>query len=131
MMRGILTAVLTVAAGTSAGQAAAQQPLAAENFQARTTGDLLTLCAPAPNDPLAVQAIHFCHGYLVGAFAYYSASVAGRDDAKRVCLPQPPPSRDAGVAHFVSWARANPQYLQERPVETEFRFLETTWPCRR
>ena len=131
MTRRILTAVLMAASFISAGQAAAQQPLTAENFQVRTTGELLTLCAPAPNDPLAVQAIHFCHGYLVGAFAYYSASVAGRDDARRVCLPQPPPSRDAGVAHFVSWARANPQYLQERPVETEFRFLETTWPCRR
>ena len=131
MTRGILTGVLMVAWLIAAGPAVAQPSLTAENFQVRTTGDLLTLCAPAPNDPLAVQAIHFCHGYLVGAFAYYSASVAGREDAKRVCLPQPPPSRDAGIARFVSWARANPQYLQERPVETEFRFLETTWPCRR
>lgn len=129
MKRGILAAVLMVASWLAVGPAAAQQPLTAEHFQVRTTADLLTLCAPAQNDPLAVQAIHFCHGYLIGAIHYYLAS----DDAaaRRVCLPQPPPSRDAGVAQFVSWARANPQYLQERPVETEFRFLETTWPCRR
>ena len=131
MKRGILAAVLMVASLSAVGQAAAQQPLTAENFQVRTTGDLLTLCSPAANDPMAVAAIHFCHGFLVGAYQYYAASEAGGDTDKRVCFPQPPPSRDAGVAQFVRWARANPQYLQERPVETEFRFLETTWPCRR
>lgn len=31
---------------------------------------------------------------------------------------------------FVDWAQANPKYMQELPVEAEFRFLIETWPCK-
>jgi hypothetical protein len=30
---------------------------------------------------------------------------------------------------FIEWAKAHPEYLNEPPVETEFRFLIETWPC--
>jgi hypothetical protein len=48
-----------------------------------------------------------------------------------VCLPEPVPSRDKATAMFVEWANAHPQYMGEKPVETMFRFLEATWPCKR
>jgi hypothetical protein len=111
-------------------QAAAQQ-LTADNFLARTTADMVALCAPAPSDPMAAEGIHFCHGYLIGAYHYHLGATGGHEGTSRVCLPNPAPSRDAGVAQFVSWARAHPQYMNDRPAETEFRFLEATWPCRR
>ena len=31
---------------------------------------------------------------------------------------------------FIDWAKAHPQYMDESPVETEFRFLMETWPCK-
>ena len=33
------------------------------------------------------------------------------------------------VALLIEWAQAHPEYLNEPPVETEFRFLIETWPC--
>ena len=109
---------------------AAAQTVTTEHFLVRTTADLVALCTPTPGDPMALQAIHFCHGYLIGAYHYHAAENAGAAD-KTICLPNPPPNRDAGVAQFVSWARAHPQYMADPAVETEFRFLEATWPCRR
>mgnify|MGYP001817368618 FL=1 len=47
-----------------------------------------------------------------------------------VCLPDPPPSRNDIFAMFVEWFNAHPQYLKEKAVETEFRFLMETWPCK-
>ena len=31
---------------------------------------------------------------------------------------------------FIDWATAHPQYMQDNPVETEFRFLMETYPCK-
>jgi hypothetical protein len=60
-----------------------------EDFQVQTTKDLIDLCAAPNNDPLALQAIHFCYGYLVGAYHYYAASVAGPNGVSLVCPPEP------------------------------------------
>jgi hypothetical protein len=46
-------------------------------------------------------------------------------------MPNPGPSRNEAVAMFVEWAKANPQYMNERPVDTEFRFLSVKWPCKK
>ena len=35
------------------------------------------------------------------------------------------------LAMFVEWAKARPQYMNELPVETEFRFLIEKWPCKK
>lgn len=106
--------------------------LTAENFQVRTTLDLLDLCTVSASDPLAQQAIHFCHGYLVGAYHYHVAESAGPDGANRlVCFPTSGVTRNEAVAMFVAWAKARPQYLKEAPVETEFRFLVEKWPCKK
>jgi hypothetical protein len=101
------------------------------DFEVKTTQNLLNLCTAPPNDPRYREAIHFCHGYLVGAYHYYLA-VTGSDDSKRlVCLPTPPPSRNEAIRMFIAWAQAHPQYLNEPPVETEFRFMTETWPCQK
>jgi hypothetical protein len=34
------------------------------------------------------------------------------------------------VQQFLSWVRANPQYLNEAAVDSMFRFLKATWPCK-
>ena len=99
------------------------------DFEAMTTQNLINLCTVSSKDPLAQQAIHFCQGYLVGAFDFH---MAARKDSKQknwFCLPKPEPSRDEIVAQFVEWATAHPEYMNEVPVETEFRFLVANYPC--
>ena len=99
------------------------------DFEAKTTQNLLNLCTASPNDPRYREAIHFCHGYLVGAYHYHVAENDGEDGKLLVCFPTPPPSRNEAFRMFIAWAQAHPQYLNERPVETEFRFLTEKWPC--
>lgn len=101
-----------------------------EYFEAETTADFLELCTVAPDDPHAAAAVHFCHGYLVGAFDYHTASRTGPDRDPLFCYPENGPSQDEAVEMFVAWARARPQHNGEMPVETEFRWLIETWPCK-
>lgn len=101
-----------------------------KDFRAETTQDLINLCTAAPDDPLYSQAINFCHGYLVGAFAYYEAASSGPKGTKLVCPPEPRPSRNEAIKMFIDWVKAQPQYLKDKPVETEFRFLMEKWPCK-
>ena len=125
MIRKLVSAAFVITL-LKAGVAGA---ITVEDFQVKTTQDLLGLCTVAADDPQAQQAIHFCHGYLLGAFHYHLAESDGPDAAKRlVCLPAGV-NRNEAVAMFVEWVRAHPQYLKELPVETEFRFLIEKWPC--
>ena len=101
-----------------------------KDFEVQTTQQLLNLCTASPGDPLYQQAVNFCHGYLVGAYKYYEAAHSGPNAPKLVCLPDPPPSRSNSIAMFIEWANARPQYWNEAPVETEFRFLTEKWPCK-
>ncbi|MDJ0865545.1 MAG: Rap1a/Tai family immunity protein [Myxococcota bacterium] len=101
-----------------------------DDFEVRTTKQLLNLCTVPADHPRAQAAIHFCHGYLVGAYDYHVASNTGPGKSPFLCPPEPEPSRDESVAQFVEWAMAHPQYHDEPPVETEFRFLVNAWPCK-
>jgi hypothetical protein len=100
------------------------------DFKADTTEQIINLCTANPDDPLYQQAINFCQGYLVGAYKYYEAEHSGPNAPKFVCLPNPQPSRDEAIQIFIEWAKAHPQYMKEKPVDTEFRFLMERWPCK-
>lgn len=103
-----------------------------ENFQVRNTQDLVNLCAVGADDPLHAAALHFCHGYLLGVYHYYQSLTAGPAFKPFICPPaNPKPSRDATVQEFVKWAQAHPEYKDELPVDTLFRFLVDKWPCQR
>jgi hypothetical protein len=101
-----------------------------KDFEVQSTENIINLCTVAPDDPLYHQAINFCHGFLVGAYRYYEAVGSGPAGVKLVCQPDPPPSRNETFSMFLEWVKAHPQYLKERAVETEFRFLMETWPCK-
>ena len=101
-----------------------------KDFQAETTEDLLNLCTASADDPLYQQAVNFCHGYLVGAYQYYEAVSSGPKGIDLVCFSNPEPSRNEAIGMFIEWAKAHPQYWEEKPVETEFRFLMEKWPCK-
>lgn len=104
-----------------------------EDFEVKTTRNLINLCAVSADDPRAKEAIQMCQGYLVGAFQYYLATETGqaKDSMRLVCIPNPAPTRNEAVAMFVEWAKARPQYMNEVPVDTEFRFLSEKWPCKK
>ena len=110
---------------------AAKANVTDEDFVAQKTQNLINLCTTSPQDPLYREAIHFCHGYLVGAYHYYQAQTADKPELKMFCPPEPKPSRNETIAMFISWAQKHPQYMNETPVETEFRFLAEKWPCKK
>jgi Rap1a immunity proteins len=102
-----------------------------EDFVLATTQNLVNLCSVSASDPRAKEAIQMCEGYMLGAYHYYLATNSGKNDMRLVCMPNPPPSRNDAVAMFVAWAKANPQYMKEAPVDSEFRFLGEKWPCKK
>jgi len=102
-----------------------------DDFVVDTTEDLIDLCTVAQGDPLREEAVNFCIGYLVGAYHYHVVANSGPKGNRLVCLPDPPPPR-ARVAHmFVDWVKKHPEYLNEEAVETWFRFLIETYPCKK
>ena len=100
-----------------------------KDFEVVTTRDLLKLCTASPDDPLYQQAINFCHGYVIGAYHYHQAAAAGPEGVRLVCMPDPEPSRNEEIARMTQWVQAHPEYFDETPVETEFRYLMQRFPC--
>lgn len=101
-----------------------------KNFYVRNAGDLVALCSATPEDQDYLQAIHFCQGFAVGAYQYYREIAASSPAHRFICLPDPPPSRDQAIADFVAWARQHPQFLDHTAVDTLFRYLGETYPCK-
>jgi hypothetical protein len=100
----------------------------AEKYQIRYAADLVEVCDTNPRAADAEAAAAFCHGYLLGAFHFYDATTP--PEARFACAPDPAPTRSEVMSGFVAWAKAHPQHMQERAVETLFRFLAITYPCR-
>jgi len=101
------------------------------DFEVNTTKDLIDLCTTSSEDPKYQAAIHFCHGYLVGAYHYHAASKNTAESSQLVCFPKPMPSRNTAIAKVIFWAQEHPEYMTETPVETEFRALADIWPCKK
>lgn len=125
----VATMVVGAIMATAVGAQTAPMP-SATNFEVKTTGDLVRLCEAQPVDFTNVAALHFCHGFLVGAYQYHQIASAAENKRPLVCVPNPPPSRNQAVAGFVSWANQNPQQMDTPPVEGMFRYLAQRYPCR-
>ena len=101
----------------------------ADNFRVNSTGDLLALCSSDPAAPNYSAAIYFCHGFASGAYQYYQMAAAALPAARFVCVLDPAPSRSEAIAEFVEWARRNPNYTADKPVDLIFRYLGERYPC--
>ena len=97
----------------------------------KTAQDLVDLCTVADNDPNVEGARGFCYGFMSGAGHYHRAINAGKKAKPLFCLPDPKPSRAESAKLFVDWARANPKYLSDEPVDALIRFASATWPCKK
>lgn len=125
MLRAVLIALgLFALSGTS--YAATE-----DDFVVVDTDDLVSLCSATADSPNGIAAINFCHGYAVGAFQYYQLLEPLSPDHQFICLLEPKPSRNEVIAGFVAWARAHPQYAGAAAVETLFRYLGETFPCKK
>ncbi len=114
-----------VALACAAGPAVAQN---APATQALTTATLAELCGAAPTTSEA-PATAFCRGFIIGAGQYHYA-VAGAGGARPLfCMPSPGPTHAEFQAAFAAWARANPQFGQERAVDGLTRFVASAYPC--
>ena len=120
---GLALALATAAPG------AARAAFEKEDFQIRSAQDLVDLCAVKPDDALYSAAIHFCHGFVSGAWQYHQAQANGPTGVRFVCLPEPPPTRDEAVALFIAWSGTHADRMAEPAVEAMFRFLSEKYPC--
>ena len=102
-----------------------------QDFVVDTTADLIELCTAPKTDPLQKEAVNFCVGFLVGAYHYHVAEHSGPKGNRMVCPPDPPPPRVEVGTMFIDWVKKHPEYLNEDAVETWFRFLIETYPCKR
>lgn len=102
-----------------------------QDFAGNTTQNLMNLCTAAPSDAKYREAIHFCQGYLVGAYQYYKSASTNDPLLQIVCFPEPKPTRNEAIQMFISWAQNHPEYMGEVAVDTEFRFLGEQWPCKK
>ncbi|MDZ7698961.1 MAG: Rap1a/Tai family immunity protein [Deltaproteobacteria bacterium] len=101
------------------------------DFAVDTTADLMVLCTAPKGDLFHKEAVHFCIGFLTGAYHYHMVANSGPDGNPLVSLPDPPPKRSKVMSDFVEWVNRHPQYKDEEPVDTWFRFLVETYPCER
>ena len=101
------------------------------DFQVRNTGDLVRLCEAVPSDATGIAALHFCHGFTVGAYQYHQIVAAAENKRPLFCEPKPRPTRNEAIAGFISWAKQNPGAMDTPPVEGIFRYLAQHYPCRR
>jgi hypothetical protein len=108
---------------------AAHAEFTTEDFHIRSAQDLVDLCSVEKDDELYTAAIHFCHGFISGAWQYHQAEANGPDGHRHVCPPEPPPTRDQAVAMFVAWSGTHPDRMAEPAVEAFFRFLIEKYPC--
>jgi hypothetical protein len=102
---------------------------ASSTFELRDASDLVRACSLPQEDVLYRNAIGFCHGVLTGAFRYYLATVP--EEKRFVCAPNPPTTRAKVMDGFIVWAKSHPQYMKDPPVDTLFRYLEETYPCKK
>lgn len=103
---------------------------AVDHYKVRSAEDLVALCSRVSSDEDYVAAQNFCHGYTVGAYAYYRGVASADPHLKIVCVNPPYPERTKVIADFVAWAKANPAYLKDSAVDTFFRYMAGAFPCK-
>ena len=122
-------ALAAVAAIAMAGVSAASAAVMESEFPPKTVRDLISICAPAKDDPMMTGAINYCHGYAEGAVVVELAHASQKRGRKLFCLPTPAPASDAELTSFIAWANAEPSRLDQPAVDGMFVYLAQRYPC--
>jgi len=128
-IRALRCSGFALALAATVAPSAARAEFEREDFRIRSAQDLVDLCAAKNDDPLYSAAIHFCEGFVTGAWQYHQAQANGPKGLRLVCPPEPPPTRDEAVAMFVTWSGTHADRMTEPAVEALFRFLTEKYPC--
>ncbi len=122
-MKVVLLAGALLAAGI--GAVRAQEAL---DPKLETTRALLELCSAEPGSKRYGQRLSYCEGFIAGTGLLYQKLVEGGAIKPWACAPHTPSAEEVRGA-FVTWAKANPRYLDEAPVDGFWRAMAATWPC--
>lgn len=101
------------------------------HFEVKNAADLIAVCTTAPGDSKYTAALHFCHGYVVGAYHYYESLVTAPMYQPLFCPDDKQQPRDRFIKDFIAWAKAHPQYNNELAVHVLFKYMIERWPCTR
>jgi hypothetical protein len=115
-----------VAALALAGSANAAAP---EQYRLHTASALARVCGATARDSDHATSLAFCHGFLAGSYAYFSASTPAAD--RFVCPPTPPVTRAQVGNGFVAWLKTKPQFNNDAAVDALFRYAAEAYPCKR
>ena len=126
-----LAAVLALALGSTAfwAEAADTDGYTLEDFQLNTAADLFDICTIDTTHSDFQQAHSFCLGYFTGGQHYHRAATREPSLLPPIACPEQTVTREQAVDVYVVFMRANPQYMQEPPMEAVFRAVSAKWPC--
>ena len=94
--------------------------------------DLALACTLRNDNPYYVAGTSLCAGYEAAVLDFHLLDTMGpRHNKRKVCLPNPAPTRRQSVAGLVSWVQSNPQYLDEPAASGVLRYFINTYPCNR
>jgi len=125
----VMTACLAmVMAMAPPAGADSHQDFTMDDFKLQSTKDLVDICTVDDAHENYWEAVSFCFGFFQGGVHYHRALAAGPNFDPIAC-----PADDATlkqlVSVFVTYARANPIYSDEPPMDTVFRAVAEQWPC--
>jgi hypothetical protein len=123
--------VIGIALSGSLLCAASHAATTEEDFQLRTTSDLVDLCSTPPTDVMGTAALNFCHGFALGVYRVLEQEQAASARSRLFCVQGPTPSRNQAIADFVQWARATPTVMSQPPADGIAAYLVHRFPCAR
>jgi hypothetical protein len=129
-MRNIVAAAALAMLAGAPAMAQAPTTGTAPVTEVRTAAELGAVCDPAPSNPLRLESIAYCQGFMNAAGQYHAALNPPATTARPLfCLPQTPPSvAQAGLA-YAAWSRQNTQYGSEPAVDGLLRWAQSAYPC--
>jgi hypothetical protein len=122
MRNGALLALLGCLPLTAGGAEAQEQP------KLETMADLLAYCDNEGPVGEVRDGQNFCDGFIMGNGLLYAEHVRAGSIEPLACARQVPTLAEARAA-FVAWAQANPDHLQDKPVDGFWRAMAATYPC--
>jgi len=100
-----------------------------ENFQVKTTRDLVTLCSAKMGDADYDAAKGYCLGFIDAAHDYHAVITSG-DMLRPITCPGKMTTRQQVIDMFLAWARNNEGLLDgESPIQGLMRAASARWPC--
>ncbi len=126
-MRRLLLITGAALAGMSASPG--NEATTPDNFEVRSTSDLVAICSEDQHDMTSAAATGFCHGYVVGVFRTIERVQQAQPSARIFCLPPSPASRVSAIAAFLDWAKARPDGMEKHSTEGIADFLAANYQC--